>query len=161
MDIKIRQETSTDYKAVFKLIEEAFENEALSDFVPELSLVAEVDDEIAGYILLTKIKIKSEKDEFGSLALAPVAVLPKFQKKGIGGMLINKAHKIAKSLDYKSIILLGHEKYYPRFGYLPVDQFGIELPFDAPKENCMAVELIENALSGISGMVKYPKEFDG
>lgn len=175
MDIKIRQETPKDYKAVFKLIEEAFENEALSDhseqflverlhksdaFVPELSLVAEVEGKITGYILLTKLKIKNKKEEFGSLALAPVAVLPKYQKKEIGGMLINKAHEIAKKLGYKSVILLGHEKYYPRFGYLPVDKFGIKLPFDAPKENCMAVELTENALSGVSGMVEYPKAFD-
>ena len=63
-------------------------------------------------------------------------------------------------MGYRSIVLLGHEKYYPKFGYQQADKFGIELPFDAPKENCMAIELTENGLKNVSGMVVYPKEFN-
>ena len=68
-------------------------------------------------------------------------------------------HKRAKELGYKSVVLLGHEKYYPRFGYSQADRFGIELPFDVPKENCMAIELTKNGLEGVSGVVEYSKEF--
>jgi len=82
-----------------------------------------------------------------------------FKKKGIGGQLIEEAHRIAIELGYQSIILLGHEKYYPKFGYRPLHEFNITLPFDAPKENCMAIELFPNALSNKKGSVIYPKEF--
>lgn len=171
----IRQESNNDCKAVFDLIEEAFKTEKFSDhkeqflverlrmsdaFIPELSMVAEIDGKIIGHILVTKLKIKNETNEFNSLALAPVSVLPEFQGKGIGGKLIVEAHQKAKELGHKSIVLLGHEKYYPRFGYEQADKYGIELPFEAPKENCMVIELIENGLNGVSGIVEYPKEFN-
>ncbi|HRP89916.1 MAG TPA: N-acetyltransferase [Edaphocola sp.] len=174
MKIKIRQETTADYPIVFNLIEKAFFNEILSDkkeqflverlrksegFIPELSLVAEVNHQIVGYILLTEINIETRKESVIALALAPVAVLPDFQKKGIGRQLIEAAHHIAKKLGYQSIILLGHENYYPKFGYQPLHQFNISLPFDAPKENCMALELVPEALKNKEGKVIYPKEF--
>lgn len=131
--------------------------------MPELSLVSEVEEDgqprIVGHIFLTKIRIKNEKKSFESLALAPVSVLPKFHGKGIGGKLITHAHDIAKDLGFESVVLLGHQDYYPRFGYRPTVDFGIELPFDVPAENCMAVELVEHGLSGVSGMVEYPPEF--
>lgn len=171
----IRQEKSTDFKAVFNLIESAFKTEELSDpreqflverlrasssFIPKLSMVAEIENKIVGHILLTKLKIKNSQTEFDSLALAPVSVLPEYQRNGIGGMLIKQAHKIAKELGYKSIVLLGHEKYYPKFGYELAHKYGIELPFDVPKENCMVIELTKKGLNGVTGMVEYPKEFN-
>lgn len=175
MDIKVRQENQADYNAVFELIEKAFKILPSSDhreqflvqrlrkstaFVPELSMVAELENKIVGHILLTKLKIKNGPYEFDSLALAPVSVLPEYQRKGIGGMLIQEAHIRARELGFQSIVLLGHEKYYPKFGYKQADSFGIELPFDVPKVNCMAIELTENGLDGVSGTVEYPKEFN-
>ena len=175
MKLTIRKEKPEDFKTVFNLIEKAFENEQMSDhkeqflvkrlrksnaFVPELSMVAETENKIVGHIMLTKIKIKNKSNEFDSLALAPVSVLPEFQGKGIGGKLIVESHKRAKELGHKSIVLLGHENYYPRFGYEQADKYGIELPFEVPKENCMVIELIENGLKGVNGIVAYPKEFN-
>ncbi|HBN6702646.1 TPA: N-acetyltransferase [Elizabethkingia anophelis] len=172
--MNIRKEESKDYKEVFNLIKNAFENEVYTDhkeqflverlrnseaFVPELSLVAEVDGEIAGYVLLTKIKIINNDLQKTSLALAPIAVLKKYRGKGIGGKLILEAHQRAKELGFGSIILLGHEKYYPKFGYKMTKNYGIKLPFEVPDENCMLIELTENALKDVSGIVEYPKEF--
>lgn len=157
----IRQEQTADHKAVFSLIEQAFSTEELSDhqeqflvdrlrqspnFVPELSMVAEVDNTIVGYILLTPITIDNGEQTFSSLALAPVCVSPDCQGMGIGGQLIRQAHQQAKALNYASVVLLGHADYYPKFGYRQADYYGITLPFDVPKENCMAVELTENSL---------------
>src|SRR5690606_25984042 len=174
--MRIRQETTSDHDAVFHVIEKAFENEIYTDhqehflverlrksaaFVPELALVAELDGKVVGYILLTKIRIVNEHGNITSLALAPVAVLPTYQRKGIGGRLIGAAHEKATELGFGSVVLLGHEKYYPRFGYEPADKFGIKLPFDVPAENCMAIELVEGALSDVNGMVEYPPEFNG
>lgn len=172
--MNIRKEEEKDYNQVFELIEKAFENEEYSDhreqflverlrnsdsFVPDLSLVCEMNEMIVGYILLTKIKIKHSDFSYDSLALAPVAVLPNYQGNGIGGHLIEFAHKKARELGFESIILLGHPTYYPKFGYRKTSDFDIQLPFDVPDENCMAIELVEDALKNINGMVEYPKEF--
>lgn len=174
MKIKLRQENEKDHKSVFDLIEKAFEKEEYSDhkeqflverlrksaaFIPELSIVAEVENEIAGHILLTKLEIKGDTEFFESLALAPVSVLPKFQGKGIGSKLIVHAHEVAKELGYKSVILLGHPDYYPRFGYELCKKYNIEMPFDVPAENCMVIPLTENGLSGVNGKVVYPSAF--
>ena len=172
--MNIRKEESKDYKEVFNLIANAFENEEYTDhkeqflverlrnaeaFIPELSLVAEIGGEITGYILLTKIKIINKDLQKISLALAPIAVLKKYQGKGIGGKLIQEAHRKAKELGYDSVILLGHEKYYRNFGYEMAKKHGIKLPFEVPDENCMLIELTENALKDVTGIVEYPKEF--
>ncbi len=172
--IQIRQENPSDHLEVFKVVEAAFKNLAISDqteqflverlrksesFIPELSLVAEKEGEIVGHILLTKIKIVNPKESFDSLALAPVSVKPSFQNQGIGGQLIRASHQVAKELGYQSIVLLGHENYYPRFGYEWTSKYGIELPFDAPEQNCMVVELVKDGLKGVSGMVEYDKAF--
>lgn len=145
----------SDHKEHF-LVERLRKSDA---FIPELSLVAEIDNEIVGHILLTKLRIENEFESFESLALAPVSVKPEFQGKGIGSRLITESHTIAKRLGYTSIILLGHESYYPRFGYDSTSKYGITMPFDVPEENCMIVSLSENGLLGVSGEVKYPKEF--
>lgn len=172
--MNIRQETNKDHQEVFKVIEQAFMNEAFTDhqeqflverlrkseaFIPELSMVAELDGKVIGHILLTKIKINNDNNSFESLALAPVSVLPDHQGKGIGGELILSAHEKAKELGFSSIVILGHESYYPRFGYQQVHLFNIQLPFEVPKENCFAIELIKNGLDGVSGVVEYAKEF--
>lgn len=173
--LTIRQEETRDHQQVFRLTEEAFRDMEHSDhqeqflverlrnsdaFIPELSLVAENENgEIAGHILFTEIKIENETESFGSLALAPVSVKPEFQNRGIGGQLILFGHLIAKELGYTSVILIGHENYYPKFGYEKTSNFGISFPFDIPEENGMAVELVKDGLKNITGMVKYPKEF--
>ncbi len=176
MNVNIRTEVEEDFSTVFELIQNAFENEEYSDhkehylverlrnsdaFVPELSLVAEVNSQIVGYILLTKINIvDANADSYTSLALAPIAVLQTFQGNGIGGKLIETAHRKAKELGFGSVVLLGHENYYPKFGYRLTKEFGIKLPFNVPEANCMAIELNENSLQDVSGIVQYPKEFE-
>ncbi len=174
MELSIRQEESTDHQIVFDLIKSAFQEEEISDhqeqflvqrlrnsdaFIPELSLVAELNGQVVGHILLTKVLIKNDIQEFTSLALAPVSVLPNYQRKGIGGQLIQSAHQKAKSLGYTSIVLLGHENYYPRFGYQQAHLFGINFPFEAPRENCFVLELIPNTLQAVYGTIEYAQEF--
>lgn len=176
MDILIRKEEVKDYNTVFDLVRKAFENEVMSDhqehflvnrlretdsFIPELSLVAEMQGKIVGYILLTEIGILNEETQLvtKSLALAPVAVLPEYQNKGIGGALIKASHDKAKSLGRTSIIVLGHANYYPKFGYKQAIDFGIKMPFEVPHENSMALELVEKSLVNVSGTVVYPTAF--
>jgi predicted N-acetyltransferase YhbS len=174
MNIIIRQETEKDYKLSETVVEKAFKNAEHTDhkehllvaklrksdaFIPELSLVAELDGEIVGHIMLTKLLIKNEGSKYDSLALAPVSVVPEYQNKGIGSALISESLKIAKEIGCKSVIVLGHDKYYPRFGFKPASTWGIKAPFDVPDEVFMALELGDGALEDISGTVVYSKEF--
>lgn len=175
MDIRITQERSKELPAICKLVETVFANMPESDhqehhlvvrlhesdaYIPELSLVAKTDKgEIIGYILLTKVEIVSESGAKTSLAVAPLAVLPEYQNRGIGGMLLKDAHKRAAALGYGTAVLLGHKDYYPRFGYRKAIKYGIEFPFDVPSEYCQIIELIPDALKSVNGMVCYPTVF--
>lgn len=130
-------------------------------FIPQLSLVAEYEDQLVGHILFTRIQIISSDGQiFESLALAPMAVEPSFQRKGVGGILIRHGLRKAKELGYTSVIVLGHPEYYPRFGFQPASKWNIRAPFDVPDPVFMALELVENGLRGVSGVVKYDDAFN-
>lgn len=175
MELILRKEIPDDYSEVEDIIEQAFKSESINEptehilvrklrdssaFIPELSIVAEVDKKIVGHIILSKIKINNNKNSFDSLALAPVSVLPSNQNRGVGAQLIYESHRMAKKLGYKSIVLLGHENYYPKFGYKLTKEYGITLPFEAPDENCMVIELVEGGLEGVNGIVEYSSAFN-
>ena len=161
----IRQEKAKDYEQVYNVIKTAFEKAEHSDgneqdlvvalrksdsFIPELSLIAVNENKIIGYILFTKVKIGDNTE----LALAPLAVLPEYQRKGIGTKLIKEGHRIAKQLNYNYSIVLGSNKYYPRLGYIPASKYNIKAPFDVEDDCFMAIKLNENA-NIISGIVEY------
>ena len=167
--VEIRQENKNDYEEIYNVVKTAFETAEHSDgneqdlvvalrnsdsFIPELSLVAIKDNKIVGHILFTKIKIGNHEE----LALAPLAVLPEYQKQGIGSKLIQQGHKIAKELGYHYSIVLGSETYYPKFGYVPAIQYGIKAPFEVSNENFMAIKLNDIDIE-IKGTVQYAKEF--
>lgn len=135
-----------------KLVRELLKSDA---FIKDLSLTAKFKGMIVGYILFTKVKVGNDT----LLTLAPLAVLPRFQKKGIGKSLVEKGHKIAKELGYKGIVVLGHADYYKKFGYELASKWGIKCPIEVPDENFMAIELYPGALSNVKGTVEYPKEF--
>lgn len=173
--ITIRIESPCDYARVVKLTEEAFKDLEISDhnegklveklrestnFIDELSLVAELNGQVIGHILFTPIRIENGQEKFESLVLAPVSVLPEFQKMGIGGQLIRAGHQKAIELGFHSAILLGHPEYYPRFGYKPASIWGIKSPIPLPSDDVfMAVELTDGALTNVSGTVVFPPEF--
>ena len=170
MKIYFRHETFNDYIAIKNVNDLAFgqANEGLlidklrlnPDFINKLSIIAEYKNKLVGHILFFPIKIQDDSKKHVSLALAPISVLPDFQNKGIGGQLITKGLEIAKELGFKSVIVLGHKDYYPRFGFLPANRWRIKAPFDVPDEVFMAIELVTDGLKDISGLVEYPKEFE-
>lgn len=167
--MNIRQETINDQQAVYALVSEAFATAEHADgneqdivnalrkgdaFIPELSLVAEMDGQLVGHILFTRAKVNQDE----VLVLAPLSVKPEYQRQGVGKALIAEGHRIAKQLGYAYSLVLGSETYYPQMGYLPAQQLGIEVPEGIPQENFMAIQLQENAKS-IRGAVTYPEEF--
>lgn len=167
--LEIRQENKDDYEEIYNVVKTAFETAEHCDgneqdlvvalrkgdnFIPDLSLVALKDNKIVGYILFTKIRI----GEFEEVALAPLGVLPKYQKKGIGSKLIKEGHIIAKKLGYHYSVVLGSNEYYSKFGYIPAIEYGIKAPFDVQSENFMAIKLNDTS-EDVQGGVKYAKEF--
>ncbi|MED1115160.1 GNAT family N-acetyltransferase [Bacillus paramycoides] len=175
MNITIRQEQKNDYRKTEEVVKQAFLNEEFSDktehelvsrirecdaFIPEVSIVA-VDEEIVGHIILSKITIEQDGATVDSLALAPVSVAPSHQKKGIGGKLIAAAIEKAKELGYGSVVVLGHQDYYPKFGFKKASDWNIKAPFEVPDEVFMAMELRETALQGVEGVVQYSEAFSG
>ena len=124
-------------------------------FQPALSLVAEENGKIIGYILFSEIKI----GEKTAIAPAPLAVLPEHQRKGVGLALLQEGHRIAKELGYSISVVLGSETYYPKAGYVPASRFGIVCPFEGvPDENYMALPLQE-PVGEWNGTVTYDKAF--
>lgn len=165
----IRQEEERDYHTVYMVVRRSFEAAEHAEgteqdlvnalrkseaIIPELSLVAEENGQIVGHIMFTKAKVGATT----VLALAPLSVLPEYQRRGIGRALIATGHRIARELGYDYAVVLGSDTYYPKAGYLPADTFGIVPPFDVPRENLMACKLTENAPT-ISGILTYAKEF--
>ncbi len=171
--MNIRQEIQDDYAVTENLIQEAFLNAEFSNhkehilvhklryteaFVPQLSLIAELDNHIAGHILFTKVKIEGRitKD---SLVLAPLSVLPKVQRQGIGSRLLKYGMEKAKELGFESVIVLGHPQYYKKFGFMNASRWNVKCPFDVPDDVFMALELKRYALNDAAGIVRYPSVF--
>ena len=169
MNITIRIENEKDYinigeinNLAFKQKNEAFLIEELrktKDFISELSLVAELEGKIVGHILFYPVKIKDREIDYVTLSLAPMCVHPNYQRKGIGSKLVREGLKRAREKGYGSVIVIGYPEYYPRFGFSKASMFDIKAPFDVPDNAFMALELVENALEDVKGIVEYPKPF--
>lgn len=168
--IVIRQEKEADYPQVYRLVQEAFAAAEHTDgdeqnlvvrlrssaaFVPALSLVAEEDGLVVGYLLFTEIGLGGLQ----ALAAAPLAVLPAHQGRGIGMALLAEGHRIARDLGYVFSVLLGHPDYYPRAGYLPASRFGISCPMEVPEECFMALNLQGGDLRAEATVVYAPEFF--
>lgn len=168
--ITIRSETPSDAQMIAELVTRAYADVAYSDhrehlmierlrgsvdFVPELSLLAEVRGEAVGHILLTKARVGEGMAAATTLALAPLSVVSNHRGRGVGKRLVRAAHARAADMGFKTILLVGIPGYYPQFGYRRLSGYPITLPFDAPDENCMILPLAPGALDDVAGQVHY------
>jgi putative acetyltransferase len=124
-----------------------------------LSGVAEIGGKIVGHIAFSPVGIEGGQGNFHALALAPVAVHPDWQRKGIGSALINWSLAECRRDGHSLVIVLGHPDYYPRFGFVQAMPLGIRCPFEVSSEAFMLLELFPGALAGRSGAVRYRPEF--
>jgi putative acetyltransferase len=136
-------------------------------YVPELSLVAEIDGAVVGHVMVSYVDLEAgDEEDVGTaahrrvLSLAPVAVRPEHQSRGIGGALVRDAIAVADRRREPLIVLIGHPWYYPRFGFVPGRPLGIEPPFPVPDEVFM-VRPLATYDPVIRGRIVYPSCFEG
>jgi putative acetyltransferase len=169
--IEIRAELPEDAAAIDAVHEAAFgrTDEARlvatirqgDDFNPELSRVAVRADEVVGHILFGPVHIDASDGAVPALALAPMGVRPDVQRQGIGTQLVRDGLDVCRRRGDGIVIVVGHARYYPRFGFEPAGQRGLEAPFPVPDDAFMVIALTADALDGVRGMVRYPPVFDG
>ena len=160
----LRDAAPADYAAIRTLLLHAFAQDEEANLVERLradgdvlvELVEAGDAAIHGHILYSPLAIERGGETVRAAALAPVAVLPGFQSKGIGGGLIHTGNARCAALGLEAIVVLGHAAYYPRFGFSATLAESLEAPFSGP--HFMALELRPGALKA-GGRVRYAKAF--
>jgi putative acetyltransferase len=161
----VRLETAGDEESIREVVTAAFGQPDEADLVDRLryegavllSAVAEGEGRVTGHILFSRMHIETADNLVAAAALAPVAVLPEFQRQSIGSRLIRYGLDVLRERGEEIIIVLGHPDYYPQFGFSVEKAATLTSPF--PKDAYMALELRQGALEGIEGTVRYPSAF--
>ena len=169
--MEIREEIAEDFAAIYKVNETAFGRPDEALLVDRLrsrkaiihSLAAERNGELVGHALFSPVMIHKDNGVvIVAAGLGPVAVLPAYQKQGIGSALTTVGIELCREAGYRAMIVLGHPSYYPRFGFQPASRFKISCAYDdVPDDAFMALGLKEGALDTINGVAHYHPEFDG
>ena len=165
--VRVREELSEDINAIRSVNTQAFGRTQESDVIDKLrrncsdllSLVAVRQNEIVGHILFSPAIVESEDRTTRGMGLAPIAVQPEYQRQGIGSELIRAGIAHLKSRRCPFVIVLGHPKYYPRFGFERASHHGIRSEWQVPDEAFMILMLDESEMEGITGTAKYRPEF--
>lgn len=167
--IKILPEEEKDFEDINKLLIDAFKSEKHSNhdehllvqqlrkkfsYFPRLTLTAKISEESVGFIMFTKAYI----GHYEVLALAPLAVYPKYQNQKNGTFLVNYGHDIAEKYGYTHSIVLGNSKYYSRFDYKNADTLGIKNPFDVSNDYFM-VKVLNNSNKHFDNTITYDNSF--
>ncbi len=108
-------------------------------------------DRVIGHILFSPITLDGRQPPFPSLGLAPMAVDPAHQRRGVGTALVETGLARCRERGVSLVVVLGHPDYYPRFGFRPAHLSGLSSEYDSPQETFMALELDAGALDRCSG----------
>jgi putative acetyltransferase len=167
--LEIRVESVGEEAAIHHVNAQAFARQNEADLVDALrdsgefiiSMVALHDGQIVGHVLFSPVRIESDDTVKQAIALGPLAVLPDYQRQGIGLQLIEHGLQACKDNGFTIAIVLGHPTLYPRFGFVPAKPLGIQWEHDVPEDVFMVMPLADNALAGVTGVVKYHTAFNG
>jgi putative acetyltransferase len=167
--IEIRPEGPEDKAAVTAINDHAFSGTAESGLItairqtgrPVISLIACCDNMPVAHIFFSPIEIKLEGPPIATLALAPMAVLPEFQRRGIGSLLVEAGLRECARRGCEVVVVVGHPAFYVRFGFAPARQIGLRSVYSSAGDAFMALEIAKGALAGRTGFVEYPAEFSG
>jgi putative acetyltransferase len=153
--IAIRDETVADQRAIGEVNRRAFGQDDEARLVER-----EVDGAVVGHILCSEINIVAYNGHTTpALSLAPMAVVPEFQRRGIGAQLVRAALASCRAREQRIVVVLGHPAYYPRFGFSAELARNLVCPYGGAAEAWMALELVPGALTGVEGRVEYSPPF--
>ena len=174
MTLSIGKEKVGDGTEIIEMLIKAFEDVEYSDkkehelvealrksenYIPELSIVAKVDNKIVGYILCTEVNIINGEDTNKALAIAPFAVLPEYRNEKIGSKMIKRAFTKANKLGYKGIVVLGYKNIFEKYGFKPAWIYDVKAPFDVPEDNYMVKDIKKGYFDNVKGIVEYAEAF--
>jgi putative acetyltransferase len=165
--INIREERPEDIVAIRRVNIEAFGRPHEANLIESLranagillSLVATLGDEVVGHILYSAVIEGSGKKKIAGAGLGPIAVLPTYQRRGVGTKLIEFGTMRLKESGCPFVVVLGHTAYYPRFGFRPARDYGLKCEWSVPDNAFMALVLDESKIRELPGSVKYRQEF--
>ena len=162
-DVEIREERPDDVRAVRDVNREAFgrgDEACLVDALREgggvtLALVAVSGDAVVGHILFSPLVV----GESVGAALAPMAVRPRFQRRGIGSRLVTRGLEELRRRGCPYVVVLGHPAFYPRFGFEPAGPLGVTCEWSVPAEAFLVRVLEPQVRDGLGGRAVYRPEF--
>ena len=161
--VVIRLEEPGDEAAVHAVHASAFPNDDEARLVDALraggrlavSVVAEDGGRVVWHVAFSPVSVGGIARGLG---LAPLAVVPEYQRRGVGGMLVSEGLTLAARAGAGFVVVLGHPEYYPRFGFRRAGEVGLGNEYGAD-EAFMVVELRPGALPAGGGLVSYGPEF--
>ena len=164
--IEIRKEQEAEYQEIRQVIVAAFGGDIEANLVELLrdrnkapvALVAVSDNKIVGHIMFSPVTITLAPKAFRAVGLAPLSILPEFQRQGIGSMLAREGLKKCAAAGFEMAVVLGSHHYYPRFGFSRASLYGLGNEYDTD-QHFMVIELKNGALDKVSGIVRYSSEF--
>ena len=121
------------------------------------SVVALERTELVGHVLFSDLVVNIDGRRVSAVALAPMAVRPDRQGCGIGSRLVADGLDALRQRGRAAVIVVGHARYYPRFGFSAALARKLHAPFRG--DTFMALELAPGALAGRAGTVRYPAAF--
>jgi putative acetyltransferase len=166
--VDIRQIQKEDYDLVYEFVKVAFKTANVSqgdeqdyvlkwrageNYISELEFIAEENCEIIGHIMLQKLKIQTIQGEYIGLMVAPLSVKLEQRKRGVGKKLVYRGFERAKELGYTAAFLAGDSKYYSRFGFKEIGEFGIENKTEIPNQFVLGCEIVNGALKNVKGVI--------
>ena len=165
----MRPEFSLDFEAIDAVERAAFGRDDEAAIVRRIrkdpmtywSWVADDGDKIVGHALFSLVKMEPEKAGFECAALGPIAVLPEFQRRGVGSALVKEGVEKCKELTVDAIFLVGDPAYYRRFGFELAAPRGFHYESHDFDRFFQVLELKPNVLEGRGGWVEYPPAFRG
>ena len=162
----IREEKPEDIAGIRAVVSAAFARAAEADIVdllrqraqPFISLVAEHDGQIVGHILFTPVSLSGSVDT-RLMGLAPMAVAPQYQVRGVGTALVLTGFEHLRLQGTTAVVVVGHPGYYPRFGFARGSSFGLKTEYNVPDDVFMACELDPGSLQSVNGLISYHPAF--
>ncbi len=163
----IRPRAHQDDGAIASVIEAAFGGQAEVALVDALrrdgdmileQVAQDAQGALVGHIAFSRLGAEAAGLSLHAVALAPLAVIPALQRKGVGDALTRTALTELRNAGEELAVVLGHPAYYPRFGFSSLQGKRLEAPFSGP--SFMALELRPGALSSHRWRITYARAFE-